>query len=68
MPYPTSSVRKIALFRETRDGWALQHIRTLTVSQRAASECTIDTEPALEDVPSRVRASPPHGVEVVDDA
>lgn len=64
-PYPTSSVRKIALFRETADGWILQHVRTVTVSQRAESGCTIDTELALEDLPASVRASLPDDVREV---
>lgn len=65
-PWSTSRRRKVALLRETPDGWVLQHVRTITVSQRAPSECTIDTEPALEDLPAAVRARLPDDLEVSD--
>lgn len=60
-PWVTSSVRKTALCRETADGWVLQHVRTVTLSQRAPSGCEIDTEPVLEDLPGFVRAKLPEG-------
>jgi len=61
-PWPTSSVRKTALFRETADGWVLQHIRTVTLSQRSPSGCEIDTEPTLDDLPRVVRTNLPEAV------
>lgn len=67
-PYLTSRASRTALCRETADGWVLQHVRTVTVSQRAASECTIDTAPALEDLPAHVRAKLPEDLEVSDRA
>lgn len=59
--------RHVALCRETVDGWVLQHVRTVTVSQRAPSRCEIDTAPALEDLPDSVRASLPDGIRGVTD-
>jgi hypothetical protein len=64
-PWPTSSVRKTALCRETADGWVLQHVRTVTVSQRADSGCQIDTKLVLEDLPGYVRAKLPDDVKEV---
>lgn len=65
-PWATSTARKTALCRETAGGWILQHVRTVTVSQRATSEATIDTEPVLEDLPGHVRARLPEALEVGD--
>jgi hypothetical protein len=51
--HPSSNVAKTALFRisTTDDVAVLQHIRTVTTSQRRASAATIDDTAALDDVP-----------------
>jgi hypothetical protein len=45
---------KTALFRVHPSYAVLQHLRTVTVSQRAPSTCEIDVEPRLADVPAWV--------------
>jgi len=45
---------KVALFRVRSAHAVLQHVRTVTVSQRAASTCEIDTDATLDDVPEPV--------------
>jgi hypothetical protein len=42
---------KTALFRVRPAHAVLQHVRTVTLSQRAPSTCEIDTDASLEDVP-----------------
>jgi len=50
---PSHSTTKTALFRVSTDDrvCVLQHIRTVTTSQRQASAATIDDTAALDDVP-----------------
>lgn len=51
---PNYQTRKTALFRVYPGYAVLQHVRTVTVSQRAASTCEIDDEPSLDDVPKTI--------------
>ena len=43
---------KTALFRVRPAHAVLQHVRIVTLSQRAPSTCEIDTDASLEDVPT----------------
>ena len=45
---------KTALFRIYPTQAVLQHVRTVTVSQRTASTCEIDTDAGLDDLPQFV--------------
>jgi hypothetical protein len=45
---------KTALFRVRSAHAVLQHVRTVTVSQRAPSTCEIDTDATLNDIPEPV--------------
>lgn len=47
--------RKTALFRVYAGYAILQHIRTVTVTQRTAPACEVDNEPSLNDIPESVR-------------
>lgn len=64
-PELSTRVRRTALCRETADGWVLQHVRTVTVGQRVASGCEIDTEPDVEALPYHVRAKLPDDLQEV---
>jgi hypothetical protein len=45
---------KVALFRVRSAHAVRQHVRTVTISQRAASTCEIDTDATLDDIPEPV--------------
>jgi hypothetical protein len=50
-PWPTSTTRRKALFRQTPRGLVLQHVRTSVVSQRGDSGVEIDTEATVDELP-----------------
>ncbi|KTG07801.1 hypothetical protein AUR64_02125 [Haloprofundus marisrubri] len=56
--HPARGRIKIAFFRVATDDRValLQHIRTITISQRQASDCQLDDVVSLDDVPTELLA------------
>ncbi len=52
--WPRGNTTKIALFRTVTDDGVtvLQHIREIVSSQRGETDCWIDDDPDLDDVPA----------------
>lgn len=60
----TARHRRTALFRETPDGWTLQHVRGVHLRQRGATESYLDADAAPEDLPGWVPQKV--GIDVAD--
>lgn len=52
--WPARNTTKVALFRTVTDDGVtvLQHIREIVSSQRGETDCWIDDDPGLDDVPA----------------